>query len=134
MCVSCVICQAYCIIHKRGCSVTPEPPRYTTAITQCACSLLDRAVHLRTTRAFLLELEKQVSENASLIATSLPHINALLHNAVLACKTAVDKSSTLPPSFTNKQDIPPHKNSEHQWKFTKTNKTAGRKRKGNALQ
>ena len=95
-------------------------------------SLLVHTVHLRTTRAFLLELKEQVDKNVTLIAPYLPYINSHLHNAVLACRAAQDKSSTPSSSFTNKQHISSRKN-EHQWRLTKTNKTPGRKRKGATL-
>ena len=49
------------------------------------------------------------------------------------CRAAQDRTSTESPSFSNKQHIPSGKKPEHQWRFTKTNKTPGRKRKGNTL-
>ena len=85
--------------------------------------LLDYTVHLRTIMAFLLELKEKVVKNATLIAPYPPYINSHLHNAVLACRAAQNSSST-PSSFTNKQHIPSHKKSEHQWRFTKTSKTS----------
>ena len=95
-------------------------------------SQLDDTVRLRTITAFLLELKEQVDKTATLIAPCHQYINYHLHNAVLACRAAHDKSSTTSSSLTNKQYISSHK-SEHQWRFPKTNKTPGCKRKGTTL-
>lgn len=92
----------------------------------------DYEIQIRTTQAFLFELERHVLENASLIGPYLPHINAHLHNAVLACRAAL--SSTECPSFPKKYKIPSGKKTEHQWRFTTTIKKPGRKRKDSTLQ
>ena len=106
----------------------------TTGDALTLCLSTGYEVPLRTTRAFLLELEKHIFESASHIAPYLSYINAHLHNAVLACRAAQDRTSTESPSFSNKQHIPSGKKPKHQWRFTKTKKTPGRKRKGNTLQ
>ena len=79
-------------------------------------------VPLRTTRAFLLELEKHIFESSSSIAFYLSYINGHLHNAVLACRAAQDRMSTEFPSFSNKQHILSGKTSMEVWK---TNETPG---------
>lgn len=92
---------------------------------------VDHEIQLATTKAYLLELERHVFHHGSLITPYLCQINAHLHNALLVCKAA--QSDAESPSFTNKEHIPPRKNMEHQWRFTKTTKTPGRKRKGNCF-
>ena len=88
---------------------------YCPSRTLCILShtLLDHEVQLRTTRAFLLELRRHVFESDSLIAPYLHHINAHLHNAVLACRAAQAMLSTESPSFSNKQHIPSGTKNEH---------------------
>lgn len=58
----------------------------------------------------------------------LPHINSLLHNAVLTCTSAMS-TDTLVQQFQSDK-IAPNKKMEHQWRFQKTTKPPGRKKKG----
>ena len=107
--------------------LTSKLPPFLTQV-----SSTDHKLHLKAIRAYLLELERHIAENSSLMAPYLPHINGHLHNAVLACRAA--QPNTGSPAFANKQYIPSGKKLEHQWKFTITCNTPGRKRKGITLQ
>ena len=91
--------------------------RRRSHITHNGCYTVDHEVQVKTTRAYLQELERHIMENASCIAPYLPHINAHLHNAVLASRAA--QSSIQPSSFTNKQHIPSGQKPVHQWRFKK---------------
>ena len=62
----------------------------------------------------------------------LDHVNALLHQAVATCKAAIQVSK-LPEPLVKKENMPPGKSLDHQWRFVKTTKTPGRKRNGNIL-
>ena len=62
----------------------------------------------------------------------LPHINSLLHSAVLTCKAASSSNSMVPSTEFQGENIAPYKNMEHQWRFKQTGKAPGRK-KGNVL-
>ena len=58
--------------------------------------------------------------------TSIP-----LNDAVLACKMAAMQSDSIDTqSFETKDNINSGQNMEHQWKFKKTTKSPGRKKKG----
>ena len=65
------------------------------------------------------------------VHSSLPHINSLLHNAVLTCTAAMSTDTPVQPFKSEK--IAPNKKMEHQWRFLKTTKTPGRKKKGLVL-
>ena len=73
-----------------------------------------------------------VTSHKEQVKPYLNHINALLANAILKCKAAIGETSTkpttIPEPFSNKQNIAPGKNSEHQWRFQKTARTPGRKK------
>lgn len=60
----------------------------------------------------------------------LPHINSLLHNAILACKASRVKSSS---GEFEKENIPANKKMDHQWRFQATVKAPGRKKQGQIL-
>lgn len=62
----------------------------------------------------------------------LDHVNALLHQALATCKAAVQVSKP-PEPLVKKENMPPGKSLDHQWRFVKTAKTPGRKRNGNIL-
>ena len=62
----------------------------------------------------------------------LSHVNALLHQAVSTCKAAMQTSQPL-QDLGEKENIPPRKSLEHQWRFMKTCKSPGRKKNGNVL-
>ena len=87
-------------------------------------------VKLRTAKEYLAELEKELHDNEC-ITPHLTYINAHLYNAVLACRAA--KHEPQFPTFNKPSVVPPGKRSEHQWRFTKTMLTPGRKRHGNIL-
>ena len=103
-------------------------------VTECTCiHISDHDVQLRTAKAFLVEIEKELLENSSVIGCHLSHINAHLHNALLACRAAKQTTHNI-PSFSNRDFVAPGQKMEHQWRFSSTNKTPGRKRKANTLQ
>lgn len=78
------------------------------------------------------ELERTVTlENAS-VHTFLPHINSLLHNAVLTCTAAMSTDTSHTEQFKSEK-IASNKKLEHQWRFQKTTKAPGRKKKGLVL-
>lgn len=60
----------------------------------------------------------------------LPHINSLLHNAILACKASDVECST---GEFEKENIPANKKMDHQWRFQATAKAPGRKKQGQIL-
>ena len=66
----------------------------------------------------------------------LENVNSLLTNAILKCKTAIEhaeKSTSMPQPFSNKENIPPAKKPDHQWKFKKVTGSPGRKKFSNKL-
>lgn len=87
----------------------------------------DSAAKLKTFDSLILELQKRVPGDDPAI---LDHINALLHNAVLACKAADVTKAHTTESFESKDNIKPGQKMELQWRFTKTTKSPGRKKKG----
>ena len=105
------------------------------------CTLLftspDYTFQLATTKKLLDELHTTITHTNESVHPSLKHVNALLYNAVLACRAAMSKSTeTRNPAgaFKTKAEyVAPGQNSEHQWRFHPTTKAAGRKRKGMVL-
>ena len=66
----------------------------------------------------------------------LEHVHALLTDAILKCKTTIEdaeKSTSMPQPFSNKENIPPAKKPDHQWKFKKVTSSPGRKKSSNKL-
>ena len=63
----------------------------------------------------------------------LEHINSLLTNALLKCKTAIGSSTVMSQPFSNKENVAPGKNADHQWKFKKVTGSPGRKKAYNRL-
>lgn len=59
----------------------------------------------------------------------LEHVNSMLHQALVACKAAVNPS-IVGQLFVQKENIAPGKSIEHQWRFKKTCKSPGRKKHG----
>lgn len=75
------------------------------------------------------QLEKSVTMENKEIHSYLPHINSLLHNAVLTC-TAVESSTSFTGDNFKSEQIAPNKKLEHQWRFKPTTAAPGRKKKG----
>lgn len=76
------------------------------------------------------ELEDAVTLENTHIHAVLPHINSLLHNAVLACRSMASSDMSPMPTQFRSDKIPSNKNMEHQWRFQPTTKAPGRKKKG----
>ena len=72
------------------------------------------------------ELEKTITFNNKYVHPVLPHINSLLHSAILACKASTVENIV---EF-EKENIAPNQKMEHQWRFQKTSKQPGRKKHG----
>ena len=90
-------------------------------------------IQLRTAKAFLIAIEKELLESPLPSESHLVHINSYLHNALLACRAAKQMPKD-PPVFSGKQFVAPGQKMEQQWRFPKTNRKPGRKRKPNILQ
>lgn len=82
---------------------------------------------LKTFDALMQELQDVIPKGDPSI---LDHINALLQNAVLACKAADATKADTIESFDTKDTITPGQKMELQWRFKKTTKSPGRKKKG----
>ena len=96
----------------------------------CICT--DPSIQLQTFQSYLEQLKETVTMENTFVHSFLPHINSLLHSAVLACKAASSSNSTVPSTeFQGELKIAPNKNMEHQWRFKQTGKAPGRKKKGN---
>ena len=71
-------------------------------------NISDNNLHLRTTQTLLDELRTLIIANQ--VKPCLEHINSLLTNAILKCKTAIDssvKSTSMPQPFSNEENIAP---------------------------
>ena len=88
------------------------------------CTCTDPSIQLQTFQLYLKQLEETVTMENTFVHSFLPHINSLLHSAVLTCKAA---SSSNPTEFQG-ENIAPNKNMEHQWLFKQTGKAPGRKK------
>ena len=93
----------------------------------CIHTFLDESVQFQTFNQLQKELQSFISTDKSQIIPYLSHINALMHQAVSTCKAAL-KTSEPPQEFGEKENIPPRKSLEHQWRFMKTFKSPGRKK------
>ena len=78
--------------------------------------LIGHDSQLRSAKALLVELNKELCDNHELSTPYLSHVNAHLQNAVLACRGATGEIEE-PPALSSKSAGTP-----------------GRKRKGNTLQ
>ena len=78
------------------------------------------------------ELEKRVTIDSQELHPFLPHINSLLHNALLTFKVAETPDLTPAKEF-EKEYIAPGKIMEKQWRFKPTTQKPGRKKKGLVL-
>ena len=90
---------------------------------------IDPVIQLKTFRSYMDQLEKAVTIENSAVHSYLPHINSLLHNAVLTC-AAVESTDSTPAESFNSEPIASNKNLEHQWRFKKTTEAPGRKKRG----
>lgn len=88
---------------------------------------------MKTAKAFLIDIEKELQDNPSKLGRHMTHVNAHLHNALLACKTAKQTTENI-GSFSNREFVAPGQNMQHQWRFSATTKTPGRKRSVNIMQ
>ncbi len=95
---------------------------------------VDHTIQFNTFQGLIRELQEQVTLQNVAVLPYIKHINALLQQAVATCKAA---EITEPPSSKKvlviKDNIPPGKNCELQWRFKQTTKTPGRKRTGLVL-
>ncbi len=92
--------------------------------------MTDPTLKLNVFSTYLKELEQTVTRENTLVHPFLPHINSLLHNAVLTCRAA---STDINQTAFKGEKIAPGKKIEHQWCFKKTTNTPGRKKKGTVL-
>ena len=93
---------------------------------------LDYSCQFNTFKSQINELQSLVTLENTSVHPQLKHINALLFNAISACK-AVNKLSEQHTSFEQKDNFAPGKKLEHQWRFHSTKSVSGRKRKGIVL-
>ena len=95
-------------------------------------SFLDYSIQLQTFNSLQKDLQSYVNTSTSKILPHLDHIIALLHQAIATC-IAATKVTKPPEPIDKKENLPPGKCLERQWRFVKTTKLPGRKRKGNVL-
>lgn len=69
------------------------------------------------------ELEQMITFDNKSVHSVLPHVNSLLHSAILACKAS---TVDIMENF-EKENIAPNKNMDHQWRFQRTSQQPGRK-------
>ena len=106
---------------------------YYNTLLNLVSSYTDPTLKLRTFNAHIQELQHLVTSQSAPLPY-LDHINTHLHNAVLACRAAIQAEKTSYSSTFPKPDkIPATKKPEHQWRFQHTTKTPGRKRSGLVL-
>ena len=94
--------------------------------------LLDHSIQLQTFNTLQKALQSHINAKNHQIMPYLDHVNALLHQAVATCKAAVQVPK-LPEPLVKKENMPPGKSLDHQWKLVKTTKTPGIKKNGNVL-
>ena len=90
------------------------------------------SIQLQTFNSLQKDLQSYVNTSTNKILPHLDHIIALLHQAIATC-IAATKVTKSPEPIDKKENLPPGKCLEHQWRFVKTTKLPGRKRKGNVL-
>jgi len=93
---------------------------------------LDYSIKLQTFNTLQKDLQSYVTSTNNEILPHLDHINALLQQAIATC-IAATKVIKPPEPIEKKESLPPGKCLERQWRFIKTTKSPGRKRKGNVL-
>ena len=69
-------------------------------------SFLGYRVQMKTAKAFLIDIEKELQENPSTIGRHINHINVHLHNALLACRAANQNAENIRP-FSNREFVAP---------------------------
>ena len=94
--------------------------------------MLDPSIKLRTFQTHVKTLQHIVTIENTGVHSVLPHVNSLLHSAILACKAASLSSTVFHSNESESENIAAGKNMEHQWRFKQTTKTPGHK-KGNVL-
>ena len=92
----------------------------------------DYSIQFQTFNTLQKDLQSYVNTTNSKLLPHLDHINALLHQAISTC-IAATKVTKPPEPIRKKENLPPGKCLEHQWRFIKTTKLPGRKRNGNVL-
>ena len=86
-------------------------------------------MELSTFNGLVRELQEYMTPQNVAVLPCIKHINSLLQQAVSTCEAA--QSADLPScTLSVKEVIPPGKNCDHQWRFTQTSKTPGRKKAG----
>ena len=94
-------------------------------------SYTDHTMQLHTFNALVRDLQSHVTLANAQVLPFLGHINALLNRALVTCKAAAQVDSlTKGESLVKKEVMPAGKGFEHQWKFKKTVRPPGRKRRG----
>ena len=93
---------------------------------------LDPTLNLETFNSLICELQEAVTPENKNIHHLLLHINSLLQQAVLNIR-AVASSQVQPAMSFDGEKTAPGKNLEHQWRFHKTTRDPGRKKKGLVL-
>ena len=91
-------------------------------------------MQLKMFSTLLHELESHVTPANDKVLPYLAHINALLHQALATCKAASNGDSLLAVEpLVTKDVIPSGKSFEHQWRFRKTVKPPGKRKRGSIL-
>lgn len=95
----------------------------------------DPTIKLKTFTALIQELQTTVTKENQPVLPYFDHVNTCLHNAVLSCRAAlkIAHKGKSTAKFCEKENIPPGKDQEHQWRFTCTSHKCGLKRAGNTL-
>ena len=94
--------------------------------------ILDPTINLKTFNSLICELQEAVTPENKKLHHLLPHINSLLQQAVLNIR-AVTTSQVQPATSIDGEKIASGKILEHRWRFHKTTKDPGRKKKGLVL-
>ena len=97
-------------------------------------SILDHTMQLKMFSTSLHELQSHVTTANDKVLPYLAHINALLHQALATCKAASKSDSLLAVSpLVTKDVIPSGKSIQHQWRFKKSVKPPGKRKRGSIL-
>ena len=100
---------------------------------------IDPTIQLKTFKSYVKNLEEIVTIENTALHSILPHINSLLHNAVLTCKATMSQGTATMSSkqgssqMFESEKIAPNKKLDHQWRFKPTTKAPGRKKTGLVL-
>ena len=90
---------------------------------------VDYSIKLQTFNTLQKDLQSYVTSTNNEILPHLDHINALLQQAIATC-IAATKVTKPPDPIEKKESLPPGKCLERQWRFIKTTKSPGRKKRG----